>query len=71
MCVRRASLMFLSMTAVLPACSSQQLYGAGQEWQRNECRKINDTQERQRCLSSASTSYDDYKRQSDAAKGAK
>lgn len=54
---------------VLSACSSQQFYGVGQEWQRTECRKINDTQERQRCMASANTSYDDYKRQSDAAKG--
>ena len=55
---------------VLPSCSSQQLYGAGQEWQKNECNKIMDMQERNRCMSSAKTSYEDYKRQSDAAKGA-
>jgi hypothetical protein len=53
------------------ACSSQQFYGVGQTWQRNECYKINDAQERSRCMSSASTSYEDYKRQSDAAKGTK
>jgi hypothetical protein len=53
----------------LTACSSQQLYGAGQEWQKNECNKIIDTQERTRCMSSAKTAYEDYKRQSEAAKG--
>jgi hypothetical protein len=56
---------------VLQACSSQQAYGAGQAWQRQECNKINDTQDRARCMASASTSYDDYKRQSEAAKATK
>lgn len=51
------------------ACSTQQAYGVGQAWQRNECYRINDAQERSRCLASTSTSYDDYKRQSEAAKG--
>ena len=49
-------------------CSSQQAYGVGQAWQRNECYKIGDAQERGRCLASSSTSYDEYKRQSDAAR---
>jgi hypothetical protein len=52
----------------LGACSSQQAYGAAQAWQRNECFKINDAQERSRCLASTSTSYEDYKRQADAAR---
>ena len=55
----------------LTSCSSQQLYGAGQEWKKNECNKIIDMQERNRCMSSTKTSYEDYKRQSEAAKGAK
>lgn len=55
----------------LAACSSQQTYGVGQTWQRNECYKINDLQERNRCLASANTSYEEYKRQSDAAKSPK
>jgi hypothetical protein len=54
-------------TAALGGCSSQQLYGAGQAWQRNECFKMADQQERSRCLSSASTSYEQYKRESKAA----
>jgi hypothetical protein len=52
----------------LSGCSSQQLYGVGQDWQKNECNKIIDMQERNRCMSSTKTSYDDYKRQSEAAK---
>lgn len=52
----------------LAACSTQQAYGAAQAWQRNECHKIIDAQERSRCLASSSTSYEDYKRQSEAAR---
>lgn len=37
------------------------MYGAGQAWQRNECFKINDQQERDRCLASAAISYEQYK----------
>ena len=58
-------LVFLAAPA-LQACSSQQAYGVGQAWQRSECFKISDAQERSRCLASASTSYDDYKRQAEA-----
>lgn len=63
--------LLLAAVAAAPlftACSSQQAYGTGQAWQRNECYRINDAQERSRCLSSASTSFDEYKRQSEAAR---
>lgn len=46
-------------------CTTQQLYNTGQAWQRNECSKIMDQQERVRCLSSTSASYEAYKKQSD------
>ena len=59
------SFVFLAASG-LQTCSSQQAYGVGQAWQRSECFKINDPQERSRCLASASTSYDDYKRQAEA-----
>ena len=45
------------------ACSSRQLYDTGQSWQQNDCNKIVDNQERQRCQSDASKSYDTYQRQ--------
>ncbi len=70
----------MRFTRLLPAlsavigcvsCSSHQMYGAGQEWQKTECNKIVDIQERNRCMSSARTSYDEYRRQSEAAKGSK
>ena len=49
-------------------CSTQQAYSAGQAWQRQECNKIQDAQERGRCMGSTQTSYEDYKRQSEAAR---
>ena len=52
-------------------CSSQQFYASGQAWQRSECNKIVDVQDRQRCLSKANTSYDNYQRQAEEAKGTK
>jgi hypothetical protein len=51
----------------LAACSGQQTYGIGQAWQRNQCFKIDDAQERSRCLESADTSYEQYRRQSAGA----
>lgn len=53
----------LTAAALSSACSSRQAYGSGQAWQQNECGKIPDMQERQRCMGSASTSYDAYQRQ--------
>ena len=52
------------LAILLSSCSSQRLYAVGQGWQRNECFKIADAQERQRCLSSAATSYEQYERES-------
>ncbi|WP_241049911.1 hypothetical protein [Achromobacter xylosoxidans] len=53
----------VAASAVTSACTSRQAYDTGQAWQRNECGKIVDMQERQRCMGSASTSHDDYQRQ--------
>jgi hypothetical protein len=66
------SIPFLILSiACLSGCSSQQLYGVGQGWQRNECNRIIDLQERNRCTAGANKSYEEYKRQSEAAEGAK
>jgi len=50
------------------ACSSQQGYATGQAWQQNECNKIIDTPDRERCLARARQSYDTYQRQVDDLK---
>jgi hypothetical protein len=50
------------------ACTAQQLYGAGQAWQKQECNKIVYAQERGRCMASNSTTYEQYRRQAEATK---
>jgi hypothetical protein len=54
--------------ASLGGCSSKQLYAIGQEWQRNECRRIDDLEERRRCEQAAGSSYESYRAQTDIAK---
>ena len=55
----------------LSSCSTQQVYGVGQAWQRNECYRIVDAQEHGRCMAGTSMSYDEYKRRTDATKDVK
>lgn len=61
----------VALATAATGCTTQQLYGAGQAWQRQECNKINDAQERSRCMSSSSSSYDEYKRDAEAARAGK
>jgi hypothetical protein len=67
----RQSIVAIAVASSAAACSPQQFYGAGQTWQRNECNKINDTQERARCNASAAKSFDAYQREAEAARGGK
>jgi hypothetical protein len=46
-------------------CTTQQLYTTGQSWQRNQCTRLVDQQERERCMANAGASYETYKKQSD------
>ena len=50
------------------ACSSQQTYATGQGWQQNECNKIIDMQDRERCMARTRESYDTYQRRVDDLK---
>ncbi len=45
-------------------CSSQQLFTTGQAWQRQQCDRLADAQDRQRCLERAAVDYDRYRRES-------
>ena len=71
LCRRSVAIASVGALVLVSGCSSPQAYGVGQAWQRNECYKINDAQERSRCLARASTSYEEYKRQTESAKSGK
>ncbi len=58
------TLVFLAIVSVATSCTSQQVYGVGQAWQRNHCFKIDDAQERSRCLETANSPYRQYKESS-------
>jgi hypothetical protein len=63
------SILFVSLAGVLGACSSQQLYATGQQWQKQQCGRHADSDERTRCeKNAAGMSYDTYKAGSDTAK---
>jgi hypothetical protein len=48
----------------LASCSAEQAYGSGQAWQRNQCARLPDKAEYDRCMGKTDTSYDSYKRES-------
>jgi len=57
----------LAVAQLLAGCSSEQAYSAGQNWQRNQCTRIPDRAEYDRCMADASRSYDSYKRETGAS----
>ena len=48
---------------VTGACSSQQAYSIGQGWQRNQCDRLPERAEAQRCTERGGPSYDAYERE--------
>jgi len=50
------------------ACTAQQVYGSGQAWQRNQCARIPDKAEYDRCMASVAATYEDYKRETEAGR---
>ncbi len=54
------------LTITHSGCSTQQIYTTGQAWQRNQCHRLIDLQERERCLANANTTYETYKKQTDS-----
>ena len=64
--MRTAFILIAPVAALsLPACTAEQIYGSGQAWQQNQCGKIVDKAEFDRCMSKANTTYDSYKRQTE------
>lgn len=57
----------VSMT-MLGGCSTQQAYNTGQAWRQNECNKLTDMSERQRCMKDAGQPYDAYQKDVDSIK---
>jgi hypothetical protein len=51
----------------LAGCTSQELWRSGQQWQKQECSRLKDIEERKRCERSAATSYEQYKAETGAA----
>lgn len=51
---------FLAATT-LTACSSREMYNAGQTWQRTECNRMLEP-ERSACLAQSSDDYDTYRK---------
>ena len=62
------TLLIASLIATLTACTTQALYVTGQGWQKQECLKLKDLDERRRCEKSTAISYDRYRAVADAAK---
>lgn len=50
----------------LSACTTEQVYSSAQGWQRNQCSKLPDKVEFDRCMSNAGTAYGSYKRENEA-----
>ena len=62
-CLSIATILLLCL---LVSCTGEQVYGVGQGWQRNECFKIDNSQDRSRCLEEANTPYNQYERESES-----
>jgi len=59
--------LMLLLVAALAACTSDQLRATGAQWQRNQCERLQDTAERNRCIADSRRSYDEPQRPTDAA----
>lgn len=49
----------------ISGCTAQQVYGTGQAWQRNQCSKLPDKADFDRCMSKTNTSYESYKQETE------
>lgn len=63
-----SALLTLLLVTLATACTTQTAYYTGQEWQRQQCLKLPDLAERQRCEKSTAMGYDQYKAEAEAVK---
>lgn len=45
------------LVGLLPACTPNERYSAAREWQRNECNRVIDKEDRDRCLKRVEDAY--------------
>jgi len=57
-----------AILSIAPGCTWQQAYFVAQQWQRNECNRLVEQAERDRCVRNATMSYEDYRRQTEGTK---
>lgn len=50
------------------ACTTQMAYDSSQNWQKQQCLKINDREERMRCEKSTAMSYEKYRAEAEAVR---
>jgi hypothetical protein len=62
-----APVLLTSSLFALTGCSNRQVYDSLQGAKQNECNKIADNNERQRCFDDAGKSYDRYQRERETA----
>jgi hypothetical protein len=59
--MRSNRLPILLVLLSVAGCSTRQLYSTGQSWQRQECLRLPDLAERDRCMRSTARSYDEFR----------
>ncbi|HLL09647.1 MAG TPA: hypothetical protein VK570_01205 [Rubrivivax sp.] len=62
----KAAVGLLAATLSLLGCTSQELWRSGQQWQKQECSRLKDIEERKRCERSAATSFEQFQAESAA-----
>ncbi|MDR2877572.1 MAG: hypothetical protein LBV36_05990 [Chromatiales bacterium] len=60
-------LLCIALGMAVSSCSVKQIYSAGRAYQTNECIKLQDDYDRERCMADASISHEDYLRNIGAA----
>jgi hypothetical protein len=60
--MKRTALPVTLITLAVSGCAASLVYDSGRSWKQQECHKIPDSQERQRCLQSTAMTYEQYRR---------